>query len=111
MPPPTARPRCMLGEIVRELNKARVERNVADAERLEDESYRKLVTRYARAPMPATSQDKYVLLRDVIGILRDSGFHRIDALEQECRNVFERVSFEVDDPAQQMAVDLGLEDS
>ena len=97
----------MLGEIARELNKARAERNVADAERREDEFHRKLVTEYTQAPMPINSQEKYVLLRDVIGILRETGFRRIDALEQEYRHVFERVSFEFDDPAAQMAADLG----
>ena len=111
MPPPTRRPGRLLGEIARELNKARAERNVADAERLEDEFYRKLVTEYAQALMPTNSREKYVLLRDVIGILRETGFRRIHALEQEYRHVFDRVSFEFDDPAQQMAVDLGLEDS
>ena len=59
--------------------------------------------------MPTNSQEKYVLLRDVIGILRETGFRRIDELEQEYRHVFERVSFKFDDPAQQMAVDLGLQ--
>ena len=107
-PPPTSRP---LGQIVQDLNKARAERNVADAERLEDQFYRKLTTEYAQAPMPVNSQEKYVLLRDVIGILRETGFRRIPALEQEYRHVFERVSFEFDDPAAQMAADLGLEDS
>ena len=88
---------------------ARGDREVADAERFEDEFYRKLVTEYAQAPMPTNSQEKYVLLRDVIGILRETGFRRIDELEQEYRHVFEHVSFESDDPAQQMAVDLGLQ--
>ena len=107
-PPPTRRP---LGQIIQDLNKARTGRNVANAERLEDEFYRKLTTEYAQAPMPVNSQEKYVLLRDAIRILRDTGFRRIPALEQEYRHVFERVSFEFDDPAAQMAADLGLEDS
>ena len=62
--------------------------------------------------MPGSAQDKYEMLRDLIQHWRDTGARGTtfyNALEQEYRHVFERVSFEFDDPAQQMAVDLGLQ--
>ena len=62
--------------------------------------------------MPNNAQDKYGIHRELMQRWRDMGarateFYRV--LEQECRNVFELVSFEFDDPAQQKAMDLGSE--
>ena len=86
---------------------------MADAEMYEDELYRKLVSQYASADiMPTSVQEKYELLRDLLQRWREWGARGTafyTALEQEYRNVFERVSFEFDDPAQQMTVDLGLQ--
>ena len=75
--------------------------------------YRKLVTHYTSTDvMPGSAQEKCEMLRDLIQRWRDSGARGTtfyNALEQEYRHVFERVSFEFDNPAQQMAVDLGLQ--
>ena len=77
----------------------------------EDELYRKLVSQYASADIMPSVQEKYELLRDLLQRWREWGARGTtfyNALEQEYRNVFERVSFEFDDPAQQMTVDLDL---
>ena len=85
---------------------------MADAEMCEDELYRKLVSQHASTDiMPTSVQEKYEVLRDLLQRWREWGARGTafyNAIEQEYRNVFERVSFEFDDPAQQMTVDLGL---
>ena len=96
------------------MTKARAERNVADAERLEDEFYRKLTTDHALpgATMPRNAQEKYEMLLDVMKYLQArnlTSYAVYDALLREYDQVFELVSFEFDDPAQQRIVDLGLQ--
>ena len=102
----------LLEQILGDLNEARRERKLADAEMYEDELYRKLVSQCASADiMPTSVQEKYELLTDLLQRWRECGARGTafySALEQEYRNVFERVSFEFDDPAQQMTVDLDL---
>ena len=102
----------LLEDIVEDLTKARSERRRADAERYENEFYRKLVSQYASTDiMPASVQEKYELLRDLLQRWREWGARGTafyNALEQEYDKVFERVSFEFDEPAQQRIVDLGL---
>ena len=106
-------PKRTLETMARRLSQARATGQRAEAERLEDEFYRKLVTHYTSTDvMPGSAQDKYEMLRDLTQHWRDSGARGATfytTLEQEYRHVFERVSFEFDDPAQQMAVDLGLQ--
>ena len=107
------RPQRTLEAIARRLSQARATGQRAEAERLEDEFYRKLVTHYTNTDvMPGSAQEKYEMLRDLIQNWRDAGARGAtfyNALEQEYRHAFERVSFELNDPAQQVAVDLGLQ--
>ena len=66
-PPVVARRSSRLLEtILEDLNEARRERTLADAEMYEDELYPKLVSQYASADiMPTSVQEKYELLRDL----------------------------------------------
>ena len=58
--------------------------------------------------MPRNALEKYELLRSIIVGFRERGLPGlIPAFEQEHRRVFDRVSFQFDDPAAQMAADLG----
>ena len=113
-PAAPARPHRTLETIARRLNQARAPGQIAEAERLEDEFYRKLVTHYASTDtMPSNAQEKYDILRELMQRWRDIGgrateFYRV--LEREYRNVFELVSFRFDDPNQLLTEDLGLED-
>ena len=83
-----------------------------DAERLDNELCRLLATRYARTPtsIPSSAQEKYELLRDIIQHWRhierpyDEEF---TVLDLEYRKQFPLISFQFDDPAAQMAADLG----
>ena len=84
----------------------------ADAERLDNELYRLLATRYARSPtpMPSNAQEKYELLRDIIQHWRytEQPYNEeFAALDLEYRRQFPLISFQFDDPAAQMAADLG----
>ena len=71
-----------------------------------------MVSQYASTDiMPTSVQELYELLRDLLQCWREWGARGTafyNALEQEYRNVFERVSFEFDDLAQQLTVDLDL---
>ena len=86
---------------------------MADTEMYEDELYRKLLSQYASTDiMPTSVQEKYELLRDLLQRWREWGARGTTfytALQQEYDKVFELVSFEFDDPAQQRIVDLGLQ--
>ena len=81
--------------------------------RLEDEFYNALLRRYIRGRTPpSNAQEKYELLRDLLQHWRRRGFRSsvfYAEMEREYRNVFERVNFQFDDPAAQMAADLGLQ--
>ena len=108
------RPQRTLETIARRLSQARATGQRAEAERLEDEFYRKLATDYARAPMPSNAQEKYEMLRDVMKFFQARDWTNLPeyaALRPEYDRIFELVSFEFDDPAQQSAADLGLDDS
>ena len=62
--------------------------------------------------MPASVQDKYARLWDFLQRWREWGARGTalsNALEQQYRNVFERANFQFDDPAAQMAANLGLQ--
>ena len=113
-PVDVARARRPLATLAAELNWARVMRRSRDAERLDDDFYQKLMTEYARAPMPSNAQEKCEMLLDVMKLFQARGWTILPeyaALRPEYDRIFELVSFEFDDPAQQRAWDLGLEDS
>ena len=108
----TAPPQRPLTTIAAELNYARRMGRSTDAERLDNELCRKLATQCARTPtpIPSSAQEKYEVLRDIIQHWRnlerpyDEEFAMLDL---EYRKQFPLISFQFDDPAAQMAADLG----
>ena len=111
MPPPAGGLPRTVNKIADDLNNARADGKVADAERLEEEMYRALAKHSATTGLlPRNAQEKCEMLRSIIMHLRGIGItSQSPALEREYRRVFELVSFQFDDPAQQMAVYLGLQ--
>ena len=65
-----ARPQRSLETIAHRLRQARATGQRAEAERFEDEIYRKLATDYACAPMPSNAQEKYEMLLDVMKVFQ-----------------------------------------
>jgi hypothetical protein len=110
-PANVVRPLKSLEQISHDLAWARRLQRRADVTRLEDEFYRKLAVDYARAPMPSNAQEKYEMLLDVMKYFQARDWTNLTqyrALLHEYDRVFELVSFEFDDPAQQRIVYLGL---
>ena len=107
-----APPQRSLATLAAELNYARRRGRNTDAERLDNELYRLLARRYARTPtpMPSSAQEKYELLRDIIEHWRNYEHpynQEFAVLDLEHRKQFPLISFQCDDPAAQMAADLG----
>ena len=111
MPPPAGGLPRTVNKIADDLNNATADGKLAVAERLEEEMYRVLAKHSATTGLlPRNAQEKYEMLRSIIVHLRGIGITRKNpALEREYRRVFELISFQFDDPAAQMAADLGLQ--
>ena len=71
------RPQRTLEAIARRLSQARATGQRAEAERLEDELFRKLATDYARAPMPSNAQEKYEMLLDIMKLFQARDWTRL----------------------------------
>ena len=102
-------------QVAADLNKARDERRIQDAERFDKELYRRLTTEYApvSTPIPRNAQEKYELLRSLMERWREvrgRGTDFYKTLEQEYRHIFELIRTDFHDPDEQLIVDLGLEE-